>query len=145
MFGDDAGVLGVLAGVDGGHVGQFGLAARRRRARDGDVGLLQGDLGGALRRADGRLDALAELGRPDQEQVLLLLRRDQHVVLVLALLLRAVLSVNEASIARQSPLAIRHKDTFIHQLGSVHERLRTILHGLESIEHFLRRRHGRCS
>ena len=91
LLGDDPGVVGVLPGVGAGHIGQFGLAAGGGRARDGDVGLLQGDLGGPLRRADGRLDPLAELGRSDEEQVLLLLRRDQHVVLVLALLFGSVL------------------------------------------------------
>ena len=92
LFGDDAGVVGVLAGVAAGNVGQFGLAAGRRCARYGNVGLLQGDLGRPLGGADGRLDPLAELGRSDQEQVLLLLRRDQHVVLVFALLFGAVLT-----------------------------------------------------
>ena len=58
---------------------------------DGDVGLLQGDFGSPLGGADSSLDPLTELGRPDEEQVLLLLRGDQHVVLVFAFFFGAVL------------------------------------------------------
>ena len=65
LFGDDAGVVGVLAGVSAGHVGQLGLSSCGRRTRDGDVRLLQGDLGRPLGGADGRFDPLAKLGRAD--------------------------------------------------------------------------------
>ena len=77
--------------MHGGHVGQFGFSAGGRRPRDGDVGLLQGDFGSPLGGADSSLDPLTELGRPDEEQVLLLLRGDQHVVLVFAFFFGAVL------------------------------------------------------
>lgn len=92
LFGDDDGEIGVFTSVNGGDVGQFGFAARCRRPRDGDVGFLQGDLGRPLSGTDGRFDSFTKLGRSYEEQVFLLLRRDQHVVLVFAFFFRTVLS-----------------------------------------------------
>ena len=63
---------------------------------DGDVSFLERDLGGALRCAHSGINALAELGRPDEEEVLLLVAGDEDVVLVLALLPRPVLERGHA-------------------------------------------------
>lgn len=51
---------------------------------------MEGYLGSPLSRVDGRVDALAELRAPDEEQVLPLLAGDEDVVLVLALFARTV-------------------------------------------------------
>lgn len=54
-------------------VGHVALTASSRCTRNSNIGLLQGILGGTLRRRNGSFDALPELGRADEEQVFLLL------------------------------------------------------------------------
>ncbi len=58
---------------------------------NGNVGLLQSNLGGALGGRYSGFDPLAELGGADEEEMLLLVGRDEDVVLVLPLLSRPVL------------------------------------------------------
>ena len=53
---------------------------------DGDVCLLDGDLGGAVGGVERRVHALSELGGADEKEVALLVAGDEDVVLVLALL-----------------------------------------------------------
>ena len=55
-----------------------------------DVSLLQRDLAGPVCGVERGVDPLPELGRSDEEEVPLLVGRDEDVVLVLALLLAAV-------------------------------------------------------
>ena len=52
---------------------------------------MERNFGGALSGRHGGLDPLAELGGPDEEEMLLLVGRDEDVVLVLPLLSRPVL------------------------------------------------------
>lgn len=89
-------------------VGQLGLAPARGRSRDGDVGLLQGYLAGALGRRHRGVYPLAKLGRAYEEQVPLLLAGDEDVVLVLALLLGVVAECRHAVavLAIVKPLAL---------------------------------------
>lgn len=84
------GQLRILSRLLGRRVGQLGPPSRRRRSRYRDVRLLKSYLARPLGRAHRCLYPLAELGRSDKEQMLLLLAGDQHVVLVLALLLAPV-------------------------------------------------------
>lgn len=74
----------------GSDVRQFSSATGCRRSRDRDVRFLKGDLARPLGGVHRCLYPLAELGRSDKEQVLLLLTGDQDVVLVLPLLLGAI-------------------------------------------------------
>lgn len=76
----------------------------------GDIGLLQCNVRDADRGADGRVYAIPELGGTDQEQVLLLARRYQDVVLVLTLLLRTVLpSQKELTLYRDIQMELRER------------------------------------
>jgi len=60
------------------------------------VRFLQRDFRRPVRRVHGGLNPFLELGRPHQEIAFLLLRRHQHIVFILALLLRAILEGGHA-------------------------------------------------
>ena len=91
-------ISGVEEGGGGkrGERGEIGEPAGEVRAGPGRtpgnryVCFLQGYFGCALGRADGRVYSLAELGRANQEQVLLLVGGYEDVVLVLPLFTTAV-------------------------------------------------------
>ena len=67
-----------------------GRGRGRHLPGNGNVCLLDCDLGRPVCRVERRVHPLAELGRADEEEVPLLVAGDEHVVLVLALLDGAV-------------------------------------------------------